>query len=136
MGDVINEVIEWSISRGIHTQTPNRNGYIANKVEELGEYAEATKKGDLNDTIDAIADSMIFDITELGKHNLNPTLVLEEVLKVLNSRCGHWDCDMCKFIKDTSEKAKKLWYEPDYINNCKIGSSYCNLQGEMYFLDE
>ena len=119
INNVLDNIIEWSISRGINRQEPNRNAYIANKVEELGEYAEAFKKGNMNDVIDAIVDSMVFDITELGKHNIDPTLALKEVLKVLNSRVGDWDKHTGKFIKDTSDYAKSLWYDPNYLENCK-----------------
>lgn len=119
MLDVFNRLKEWSDSRGISQQEPDRNGYIANKVEELGEYAEAKKIGDKNETIDAIADSMVFDATELVKEGFDIELVLNEVLKVVESRTGHWDKINNKFQKDTSTEARVKWYKADYVNNCK-----------------
>lgn len=113
--NIFKRLKDWSDSRGISQQEPNRNGYIANKVEELGEYAEAMKKGNENEAVDAIADSMVFDATELVKMGYNIELVLNEVLKVVESRDGKWDVINNKFQKDTSPDAQAKWYEPNYV---------------------
>lgn len=41
---------------------------------------------------------------------------LEEVMKAIHTRKGHWDSTICKFVKD---KVQPDRYEPDYTN-CKI----------------
>ena len=41
---------------------------------------------------------------------------LEEVMKAIHTRKGHWDSTICKFVKD---KAQPDRYEPDYTN-CKL----------------
>ena len=41
---------------------------------------------------------------------------LEEVMKGIHSRKGHWDSTICKFVKD---KVQPDRYEPDYTN-CKL----------------
>lgn len=41
---------------------------------------------------------------------------LEEVMKAIHTRKGHWDATICKFVKD---KIQPNRYEPDYTN-CKL----------------
>nr|DAP91588.1 MAG TPA: hypothetical protein [Caudoviricetes sp.] len=41
---------------------------------------------------------------------------LEEVMKAIHTRKGHWDATICKFVKD---KVQPDRYEPDYTN-CKL----------------
>ena len=41
---------------------------------------------------------------------------LEEVMKAIHTRKGHWDSTICKFVKD---KVQPDRYEPDYTN-CKL----------------
>ena len=109
----------WSISRGIAKQEPNRNAFVANITEELGEYLEAFKKGNEDEVVDAIADIRVFCATELVKMGYNIDRVDEEVLQVIESRTGEWNEEMGKFIKDTSEEAKAGWYEPFYTASAK-----------------
>ena len=41
---------------------------------------------------------------------------LEEVIKAIHTRKGHWDSTICKFVKDKIQPDR---YEPDYTN-CKL----------------
>lgn len=41
---------------------------------------------------------------------------LEEVMKAIHTRKGHWDSTICKFVKDKTQPDR---YEPDYTN-CKL----------------
>ena len=41
---------------------------------------------------------------------------LEEVMKAIHTRKGHWESTICKFVKDTVQPDR---YEPDYPN-CKL----------------
>lgn len=41
---------------------------------------------------------------------------LEEVMKAIHTRKGHWDSSICKFVKDEIQPDR---YEPDYTN-CKL----------------
>lgn len=41
---------------------------------------------------------------------------LEEVMKAIHTRKGHWDSSICKFVKDKIQPDR---YEPDYTN-CKL----------------
>ena len=41
---------------------------------------------------------------------------LEEVIKAIHTRKGHWDSTICKFVKDKTQTDR---YEPDYTN-CKL----------------
>lgn len=141
--NIFPRVKTWSDTRGISLQKPILNlnwqliddrlcvihqvmqdddisGYVLNKLEELQEYSEANLDGMVNDRIDAIADSVVFDMTEMLKEGLDPKLVMDEVLKVIESRTGSWDEGLGKFVKDKSTVARSKWYKPDYINNCKL----------------
>lgn len=132
----------WSDSRGISNQEPSNNdwdsveselkwvyrklnngvgasGYVLNKLEELIEYTVAKRDGDENGWIDAICDSRIFDATELLKEGYSISDCDDEVVKVITSRTGTWDDDIGKFVKDKSPEAQELWYEPNYVKNCK-----------------
>lgn len=48
--------------------------------------------------------------------NYNYAKCLEEVMKAIHTRKGHWDSTICKFVKD---KVQPDRYEPDYTN-CKL----------------
>jgi len=119
--DIFNRLRAWAISRGIAKQKPDRNGFVANITEELGEYLEAFKSGDQNGKIDAIADIRVFCATELVKEGYDIEKVDNEVLCVVESRIGAWDETNNKFQKDMSNEAMANWYEPDY-DKCKDGS--------------
>jgi hypothetical protein len=95
------------------------SGYILNKLEELEEYCDGMVLEEENSYVDAIADSMVFDATELCKMGYNVELVVDEVLKVVESRTGAWDDKLGKFVKDKSPEAMRRWYEPNYVKNCK-----------------
>lgn len=116
--NIFDRLRAWAISRGIAMQQPDRNGFVANITEELGEYLEAFKNGDQDGKIDAIADIRVFCATELVKEGYDIEKVDNEVLLVVESRIGEWDETNNKFQKDTSEEAKANWYEPCY-KKCK-----------------
>lgn len=116
--NISNRLRAWAISRGIAKQEPNRNAFVANITEELGEYLEAFKKGNQNEIVDAIADIRVFCATELVKMGYDIEKVDNEVLMVIESRVGVWDDVNGKFQKDESKEAIAEWYEPDYMTNC------------------
>ena len=96
------------------------SGYVLNKIEELTEYAEAMRVGDVNEAVDAICDSTIFDMTELDKMGFDNESCVDEVLNVVESRTGSWDDKLGKFVKDKSPEAKSRWYKHDYVNRCTL----------------
>ena len=183
---IIRRLEDWSMSRHITEQKPDVAGYVANITMELGEFLDVPKYKDEFCAIDAVADIVVFSITELFKksvdytqvgniltigqayerwvafklddvdpsnneYNLsiveqlgffikelpskdhmpiltiinislnkmitmgyNPILVMDEVLKVVESRTGAWDDTAKKFQKDMSPEAKAKWYKPNY----------------------
>jgi len=143
--DIFKRLHNWSDSRGIAQQKVAQanwamveyeladtydvlkddldvSGYVLNKMEELIEYTQAMRKGDENEVVDAIADSSVFDATELTKMGYDIELTMNEVLMVVESRKGQWDDGLGKFMKDKSPEAIEKWYEPNYIKNCKLKS--------------
>lgn len=44
----------------------------------------------------------------------NPIAALNETIKEISSRTGHFDPQISKFVKDTSPEAQARWYKADY----------------------
>jgi len=70
-----------------------------------------------HEQIDAMADVIVFSMTEIMKKGYDPELVLQETAKEINSRTGTMIDG--KFEKDLSKEAKAKWYKADYTN-CKM----------------
>jgi len=144
----IKEIERFALDRNIHKMEYNYFDYVASILEELVELAggdvpkekrDILKEGYNNfliylrendvipeelvvssdDTrIDAIADITVFSLTELMKLKTDPSLVLEEVAKEINSRKG--EIKNGKFEKYTDDKHKKLWYKADFSKTRKF----------------
>ena len=107
---------EWSDERLITQQEPDKNGFIAMIVEELGEFLEAS---DVDGRIDAMADIIVFAYGEIAKYGYNGDKVMDEVIKEISSRTGKYNPETKKWQKDKSPEAQALWYTADF-NNCKL----------------
>lgn len=57
--------------------------------------------------------------TAIYSLNYNPLDCLQETIKEISSRTGHFDTTINKFIKDTSDEAKSKWYKANY-STCKL----------------
>ena len=107
---------EWSDERLITQNTPDRNGFLAMIVEELGEFLEAkTDDG----RIDAMADIIVFAYGEMAKYGYHGDKVMDEVIKEISSRTGAYDPATKKWQKDKSPEAQAKWYTADF-SNCKL----------------
>ena len=62
--------------------------------------------------IDAAADIIVFATGLIWKMWYNPDIVMDEVLKEIESR--KWKIIDWKFVKDKSEDAVKNWYKADF----------------------
>lgn len=108
---------EWSDERLITQQTPDRNGFLAMIVEELGEFLEA---GDnIEGRIDAMADIIVFAYGEMAKYGYHGDKVMNEVIKEISSRTGAYNPETKKWQKDKSPEAQARWYTADFTN-CKL----------------
>lgn len=107
---------EWSDERLITQQTPDKNGFIAMIVEELGEFLEA---GDEAGRIDAMADIIVFAYGEIAKYGYDGDKVMNEVIKEISSRVGAYSEETKKWQKDKSPEAQANWYTADFTN-CKL----------------
>lgn len=107
---------EWSDERLITQNDPDRNGFLAMIVEELGEFLEAkTVEG----RIDAMADIIVFAYGEIAKYGYNGDKVMDEVIKEISSRTGAYNPDTKKWQKFTTDEAKAKWYTADFTT-CKL----------------
>jgi len=107
---------EWSDERLITFQEPDRNGFLAMIVEELGEFLEAK---DDHGRIDAMADIIVFAYGEMAKYGYHGDKVMNEVIKEIDSRVGAYNPDTKKWQKDKSPVAQAKWYTADFTD-CKI----------------
>ena len=62
--------------------------------------------------VDAAWDIIVFATGLIRKMWYDPDLVMEEVLKEIESR--KWEIIWWKFVKDKSDEAKKSWYKADF----------------------
>jgi hypothetical protein len=107
---------DWSDERLITQQEPDRNGFLAMIVEELGEFLEAK---DDHDRIDAMADIIVFCYGEIAKYGYDGDKVMDEVIKEISSRTGAYSPATKKWQKDKSPEAQARWYTADFTN-CKL----------------
>lgn len=107
---------EWSDERLITFQEPDRNGFVAMIVEELGEFIEAK---DEDGRIDAMADIIVFAYGEIAKYGYDGDKVMDEVIKEISSRVGAYDPNTKKWQKDKSPEAQANWYTADFTT-CRL----------------
>lgn len=107
---------DWSDERLITFQQPDRNGFVAMIVEELGEFIAAP---DTEGRIDAMADIIVFAYGEIAKYGYHGDKVMNEVIKEISSRVGSYDPNTKKWQKDKSPEAQAKWYTADFTN-CKM----------------
>lgn len=107
---------EWSDERLITQQEPDRNGFVAMIVEELGEFISSNN---IEDRIDAMADIIVFAYGEMAKYGYHGDKVMDEVIKEISSRTGAYDPTTKKWQKDRSPEAIAKWYSADF-SNCKL----------------
>jgi len=142
----IKEIERFAIDRNIHQMEYSAFDYIANIQEELIELLGGEVKKEDRDKLktayenflkellkenvidtelvvshddiraDAIADIIVFSITELMKIKYDPEKVLLEVAKEINSRVG--SIVNGKFEKDLSKEAKANWYKANF-DDCR-----------------
>lgn len=110
------DIKEWSDERLITQQAPDRNGFLAMIVEELGEFLEADND---DERIDAMADIIVFAYGEIAKYGYHGDKVMGEVIKEISSRVGAYSEDTKKWQKDKSPEAQANWYSADFTN-CKL----------------
>lgn len=117
--DIGEKLIDWSTERGIDKLESKRNDYIGNVVEELAEWQEGWNIDSEHEKIDALADIVVFSMTEMIKLGYHPDLVLLEVHREIASRTGAYSEEHGKWKKFTDEEAVSKWYKADFTD-CKI----------------
>lgn len=90
---------------------------ITNPKTELGIQIDKVINSDFDDTETLNLLYLIATIVEGLSYDF--ILCMHETVKEISSRIGAWDKEKGKWIKDTSEEAKKMWYKADY-KKCKI----------------
>ena len=95
---------DWSDERLITFQEPDRNGFVAMIVEELGEFLESK---DDHGRIDAMADIIVFAYGEIAKYGYNGV--------------GAYSPETKKWQKDKSPEAQAKWYTADFTD-CKLNN--------------
>lgn len=62
---------------------------------------------------------LYFIVWLVGKLGYSYYLCMDETLKEIESRVGHYDETIKKFVKDKSPEAQAKWYKADY-SKCKV----------------
>ena len=107
---------DWSDERLITQQEPDRNGFVAMIVEELGEFIASDS---IDGRIDAMADIIVFAYGEIAKYGYDGDKVMDEVIKEISSRVGAYDPATKKWQKDKSPEAQAQWYTANFTD-CKL----------------
>lgn len=87
------------------------------KEQKLDQGEDEIKELDPEQVIDAAGDAIVFNVGTIRKMGYDPDLVMNEVLKVIESRKG--SIIKGKFTKDKSPEAQALWYNANF-NICKV----------------
>jgi predicted HAD superfamily Cof-like phosphohydrolase len=140
---MIDRIVKWQKERLLDKQPFNPEVEITNIVEEIYEMFDVKDKrfneraiasyntknliehmrmwgGSFDNeeaVVDAFADIIVFSVGAIMKLGYDPEKVMDEVLKEIESRKGKIVDG--KFVKDTSEKAKKQWYKAN-LANCRV----------------
>ena len=130
---MINRIVKWNKERLLDKQEFNLKTETTNILEELIEanYKNAksgkarqfanqlvgfiitSEPSDEGEIVDAFADIVVFAIGSILKLKYNPELVMDEVLKEIESRTG--SIINGKFVKDN----QSTMYKAD-MHNCKL----------------
>ena len=91
-------------------KNPRAIGFFTEELLSLIIYTEVyTKPYRVIDFLEQCAKGLGYDFYKC----------LMETIKELQSRTGHYDESIGKFVKDTSDEAKAKWYKADY-DTCKL----------------
>lgn len=93
--NIFTKLVEWGDERFISSQACDKNGYVCNVVSELGEYLSAETEDDL---VDAVADIVVFSVTEMPKLGLSKEYIGMLFSKVKESNVSYYGKDFTKEI--------------------------------------
>jgi hypothetical protein len=108
-------IVQFNVNRNLSVFDAKKE---LNMIElELVEFSEAATLGDEYEQVDALADTIVFAVGAIHKMGYNPTAVLLETLKEINSRIGELDESTGKWEKDKNQDPATL-YKAEY-STCK-----------------
>ena len=91
-------------------QNPRAIGFLAEELLSLLLYTEIyTKPYQVLDFLEQCAKGLGYDFYKC----------MMETIQEINSRTGHYDDSIGKFVKDMSIEAQSKWYKANY-DNCKL----------------
>jgi len=102
---IIEEILE--MTSDLKSDEANEN---ARKIVE--EIISDNYKPSQEQIVDAAWDIIVFATWIIAKAWYNPDIVMEEILKEIESR--KWKIIDWKFVKDKSPEAQKNWYKADF----------------------
>lgn len=89
---------------------------IYNSCLEIHSFTESIITHLRYNSIPTIISMCFYNIERLG---YDPYECMDETIKEISSRVGHYDDKIGKFVKDESKEAKSKWYKANYLK-CKI----------------
>lgn len=135
---MLNRIVEWNKERGLDQQEVDISNEVSFIVEELIEMTTQMKSEEARNyaqivtnnmfsvdimpsneqVADAAADIIVFATGLILKSGFNPEIVMDEVLKEIESRVGSED-ETGKWVKDRSPEAQAKWYKANF-NKAKL----------------
>jgi len=95
---MIERIVDWNVARNLHIGEINWDKEWSFITEEL---CEGLRANDTDEKLDAMADIVVFALGAMYKAGYNPDIIMDEVLKHIESRRGYFDEEQQKFIKTT-----------------------------------
>lgn len=103
----LDNIVKFNINRNLSVFNAAKEQYYIEL--ELAEFNEATALGDEHEQVDAMADVMVFAAGAIHKMGYDPTEVLKETLKEINSRQGEIDPVTGKWEKSKTQDPATLY---------------------------
>jgi len=102
---ILKRIINWNQERKI-PKNFNKEKEIAHITEEV---TEILRGKNTQENVDGFADIIVYAVGAIWKLGYHPDLVMDEVLKHIESRKGKWNGVIGKWVKEDS-----VVYQPDF----------------------
>ena len=104
---VLDDIVQFNIDRNLKQFNPLSEYKMV--LSETTEFLDAIILDDEYEQVDAMADTIVFAVGALFKMGYDPTKVLTETLKEINSREGSLDVDTGKWEKNRLQPPSTLY---------------------------
>lgn len=107
---MFNRLKKWREERGLGIM-PDKTKHFAFIAEEV---SEGLRADSVYDVIDAYGDIIVFCINGIEQSGFDAEIVMDEIIKEIDSRKGSINPETKKFEKFKDEYHQSLWYKADF----------------------